>query len=273
MNSPTALIAEDEPVLARTLRRQLAEAWPQLQVLPLAENGPTAIEQALLHTPDLLFLDIQMPGCTGLQAAEAVADDWPEQRPRPLFVFVTAFDQYAVAAFERAAADYVLKPVTPERLAQTVQRLQQRLAERDAAAAGPGDHADLVRQMQALATPANADDAAAAEPIRVIRAATGPGGNTVRMIPLADVILFEASDKYVTVLTEAGDALVRMSLRELAARVQGVPFVQVHRSLLVASERITSAERDEAGHYWLTLRGLARPVKVSRAFSHLFRPM
>lgn len=266
---PTALIAEDEPVLARALRRQLADAWPQLQVQAMAEDGPGAIEQALQHTPDLLFLDIQMPGCTGLQVAEAVADDWPEQRPRPLFVFVTAFDQYAVAAFERAAADYVLKPVTPERLAQTVQRLQQRLAER--AAAAPGDHADLVRQVQALATPA--DEAAGAEPIRVIRAATGPGGNTVRMIPLADVILFEASDKYVTVLTEAGDALVRMSLRELATRVQGVPFVQVHRSLLVASERIVSAERDEAGHYWLTLRGLARPVKVSRAFSHLFRPM
>lgn len=271
--SPTALIAEDEPVLARTLARRLSEVWPALRLVATADDGEAAVERALAQLPDVLFLDIQMPGRSGLQVAEAVADDWPEDRPQPLFVFVTAYDEFAVAAFERAAADYVLKPVTAERLARTVERLQQRLAERDAAAR-PGATADLVRSVQAIGQPASGaagpGGEAGSERIRVLRAAVG---QAVRMIPLADVILFEATDKYVNVVTETGEALVRLSLRELAARLEGVEFVQVHRALLVNAARIRSARRDEAGHYWLELAGLKRPVKASRAFSHLFKPM
>lgn len=267
----TGLVAEDEPLLARTLVRLLAQAWPALRVVAVAEDGPGAIELALEHLPSVLFLDIRMPGRSGLEAAEAIADEWPDEHPLPLLVFVTAYDEFAVQAFERAAVDYVLKPVAPERLARTVARLQQRLRERDAPAL-PGDSARLVHSVQAIR---HAGDGASAqaqpgERIRVLRAAVG---QSVRMIPLSDVVMFEATDKYVNVVTETGEALIRMSLRELAARLEGVEFVQVHRSILVNAQRIRSATRDEIGHYWLALEGLKRPIKASRAFGHLFRPM
>ena len=263
--TPLALIAEDEPVLARTLTRLLADAWPGLVMAGVAEDGLSAITQALEKLPDILFLDIQMPGRTGLEVAEVVSDDWPEDLPAPLLVFVTAYDEFAVAAFERAAVDYVLKPVTPERLARTVERLRERLASRGA---GPraGDAAEQVRTVQSISAPPAAGD----ERIKVIRAGVG---NTVRMIPVSDVACLEATDKYVNVVTATGEALVRMSLRELAARLDSSDFIQVHRSVLVNSNHIVSATRDELGHYSLAVRGLQRPVKVSRAFAHLFRPM
>ena len=152
---PTAVIAEDEPVLARTLARLLAEIWPELLIVGVAEDGPSAIELAFQHTPDVMFLDIKMPGKTGLEVAEVVADDWPDERAEPLFVFVTAYDAFAVAAFERAAVDYLLKPATAERLALTVDRLKRRLEERaDAPVAGA--MASLMQQVQAIAAPADA---------------------------------------------------------------------------------------------------------------------
>jgi DNA-binding LytR/AlgR family response regulator len=262
---PCAVVAEDEPVLSRTLVRLLKDAWPQLRIAAVASDGLQAVELALEHAPQVLFLDIRMPGRSGLDVAEAVADDWPDGRPLPLIVFVTAHDEFAVPAFERAAVDYVLKPVTAERLARTVERLQQRLAQQPAAAPAEG-RAQLMRQLQEIAPPPAADQ----ERIKVIRAGVG---NTVRMIPVADVICLEATEKYVNVVTAAGESLVRMSLRELAARIDGPDFVQVHRSVLVNAACILSAVRDENGHYSLSLRGLQRPVKVSRAFSHLFRAM
>jgi DNA-binding LytR/AlgR family response regulator len=264
-DAPVALIAEDEPLLARTLSRLLSQAWPEMQLAGIAEDGLAATTLALERLPDILFLDIQMPGRSGLDVAEAVGDDWPEGRPAPLLVFVTAYDEFAVAAFERAAVDYVLKPVTAERLQKTVARLRERLADRSATSAA-GDAAALVRTLQSIAAPS----AAGEERIRVIRAGVG---NTVRMIPVADVICMEATDKYVNVVTAEGEALVRMSLRELASRIDGSGFTQVHRSVLVNTSHIVSATRDESGHYSLTVRGLKRTLRVSRAFAHLFRPM
>jgi DNA-binding LytR/AlgR family response regulator len=140
MSSPTlpcAVVAEDEPVLARTLVRLLHEAWPGLRIAAVASDGPQAVALALEHTPQLLFLDIRMPGRSGLEVAEAVADDWPDGQPLPLIVFVTAYDEFAVAAFERAAVDYVLKPATAQRLAVTVLRLQERLAQQPQATTAP----------------------------------------------------------------------------------------------------------------------------------------
>lgn len=262
---PTAVIAEDEPVLARTLTRLLAEVWPELQVLGVAEDGLSAIELALEHTPDVMFLDIKMPGRTGLEVAEEVADEWPGGRAEPLFVFVTAYDEFAVPAFEHAAVDYLLKPATAERLNLSVERLKRRLDERvDAPVAG--DLASLMQRVQSISVPA----ANSPERIRVIRAGVG---NTVRMIPVTEVICFEATEKYVNVVTATGEALVRMSLRELASKIDITDFKQVHRSVLVNFNCILSATRDEVGHYSLTLRGLQRPLKVSRAFGHLFRAM
>ena len=262
---PTAVIAEDEPMLVKTLARLLAEVWPELEIVAIADDGIKAVDLALQHTPDVMFLDIKMPGRSGLEVAETAADDWPDTRAEPLFVFVTAFDEFAVSAFERAAVDYILKPATAERLKQSVDRLKQRLATR-AALPQSGEMASLMARVQSI----SAAEAGVPERIKVIRAGVG---NTVRMIPVTDVICLEATDKYVNVVTATGEALVRLSLRELAARLEGVDFIQVHRSVMVNSSAILSATRDDTGYYSLALRGVARPIKVSRAFGHLFRAM
>jgi DNA-binding LytR/AlgR family response regulator len=261
---PTAVIAEDEPVLARTLTRLLGQVWPELRIVGVADDGLRATELALAQAPDVMFLDIKMPGRTGLEVAEAVADEWPDDRAEPLFVFVTAYDGFAVSAFERAAVDYLLKPATAERLQQTVERLKARLAARTAPHAG--DMAALMQRMQSMAAP----DQEPRERLKVIRAGVG---NTVRMIPVTEVVCFEATEKYVNVVTPTGEALVRMSLRELMARIDATDFIQVHRSVMVNTNAVLSATRDENGHYSLAVRGLQRPLKVSRAFGHLFRPM
>lgn len=261
----TAVIAEDEPVLARTLTRLLEQVWPELRIVGVAEDGLQATALGLAHAPDVMFLDIKMPGRTGLEVAEAVADDWPDDRAEPLFVFITAYDSFAVSAFERAAVDYLLKPATAERLQQTVGRLKARLVGRSASS-GAGDRAALMQRMQSIAAP----PVEPGERIKVIRAGVG---NTVRMIPVAEVVCFEATEKYVNVVTPGGEALVRMSLRELTSRIDSTDFIQVHRSVLVNTNAILSATRDENGHYSLAVRGLPRPLKVSRAFGHLFRPM
>jgi DNA-binding LytR/AlgR family response regulator len=264
----TAVIAEDEPVLARTLTRLLEQVWPELRIVGVADDGLRASELALESLPDVMFLDIKMPGRTGIEVAEVVADDWPDDRAEPLFVFITAYDNFAIPAFERAAVDYLLKPATADRLQLSVDRLKSRLAQR-AVSPDAGDMAALMQRMQSLAAPEVAD-AGSPERIKVIRAGVG---NTVRMIPVADVVCFEATEKYVNVVTPTGEALVRMSLRELMARIDSNDFIQVHRSVMVNSNAIVSATRDENGHYSLSLRGLQRPLKVSRAFGHLFRPM
>jgi DNA-binding LytR/AlgR family response regulator len=266
---PTAVIAEDEPVLARTLTRLLEQVWPELRIVGMADDGLRATELALESQPDVMFLDIKMPGRTGIEVAEVVADDWPDDRAEPLFVFITAYDNFAIPAFERAAVDYLLKPATAERLQISVDRLKSRLAQR-AASPQAGDMAALMQRMQAIAKPEGTTDTDAGERIKVIRAGVG---NTVRMIPVADVVCFEATEKYVNVVTPTGEALVRMSLRELMARIDSTDFIQVHRSVMVNSSAIVSATRDENGHYSLAVRGLQRPLKVSRAFGHLFRPM
>jgi DNA-binding LytR/AlgR family response regulator len=262
---PTAVIAEDEPVLARTLTRLLEQVWPKLRIVGVADDGLRATELALVHAPDVMFLDIKMPGRTGIEVAEAVADEWPEGHAEPLFVFVTAYDGFAVSAFEHAAVDYLLKPATSERLQHSVARLRARLAERSASPHA-GDMAALMQRMQSMTAP----ETESRERIKVIRAGVG---NTVRMIAVADVVCFEATEKYVNVVTPTGEALVRMSLRELMARIDSTDFIQVHRSVMVNASCIVSATRDENGHYSLSLRGLQRPLKVSRAFGHLFRPM
>jgi DNA-binding LytR/AlgR family response regulator len=262
---PTAVIAEDEPVLARTLARLLDQAWPELRIVGVAEDGLRATELTLAETPDVVFLDIKMPGRNGLDVAEAVADDWPDGHAEPLFVFVTAYEEFAVSAFERAAVDYLLKPATADRLQHTVARLKARLAGRTATP-DAGERAALMKRMQSISAPPVEPE----ERIKVIRAGVG---NTVRMIPVADVVCFEATEKYVNVVTPTGEALVRMSLRELMARIDSTDFMQVHRSVMVNASTILSATRDENGHYSLTVRGLQRPLKVIRAFGHLFRPM
>lgn len=263
------LIAEDEPILAATLAHALKRLWPEAVVVATCPHGVDALEKALALQPDVLFLDIKMPGKTGLEAAEELAEQWGSAKPFPQIVFVTAYDEYAVQAFEREAADYVLKPISDARLGKTIERLKARLA---AQPQGGGLDA-LLGQMRALlpALPSLSPAAApAVERLSMIRAAVG---NQVRMIPVADVVYFEALDKYVNVVTHDSEALIRMSLKELLPQLDDKLFWQVHRGTIVNSVCVLSAVRDEAGKLSLVLKHRAERVRVSPLYAHLFRQM
>jgi DNA-binding LytR/AlgR family response regulator len=265
--NPRALIAEDEPLLADALRAELAQLWPELEVVTMARNGNDALAALQSERPDIAFLDIRMPGLTGLEVAQAVAEDWPADAVPPLIVFVTAFDEFAVAAFEQAAVDYVLKPVQRDRLRRAIERLKTRLAER------PGDAMleSLALQLRSvLGTSAGATSGALASPLRTIRAGVG---ETVRMIPVDTVVYLQATDKYVNVVTATGEALIRESLRDLLPRLDPELFAQIHRSTVVNLDFVTAAVRDDQGRMMLQLRGRPEKLAVSRLYSHLFKAM
>lgn len=291
----TALIAEDEPLLAEALKAELAALWPELEIVAVAPNGTQAQRDLVRLAPDIAFLDVRMPGASGLEVAQAVAEDWPPESLPPLLVFVTAFEQFAVEAFQQAAIDYVLKPVRAERMAQTVARLQQRLAERGMASsdAGAGDLDRLAAQLNRLlermpaAAPGAAvpaamapgaaaprgpalADAADAAPLRMLRVGVGA---TVKLVRIDDVAYLQAADKYVAVVTAEGESLVRESLRDLLPRLDPQRFVQVHRATVVNLDHVLAATRDEAGKLWLQLRSRSERVGVSRLYAHLFRAM
>lgn len=259
-----ALIAEDEPILAATLARLLTRLWPGLEIVATAPNGVAAVEQALATRPDVLFMDIKMPGQTGIEAAEELAERWEGPAPFPHVVFVTAYDDYAVQAFEQAAADYVLKPVNEARLARTVERLQGLLARRQGQDGGD-PLAELVGRLQSL-MPA----AAAPERLSIVRAAVG---NMVRMIPVSDVVFFQATDKYVNVATPESEALIRVPLKELLPQLDPVQFRQVNRSTVVNMGCVASAGRDAMGKVMLNLRNRPEKPRVSPVYAHLFRQM
>lgn len=264
----TALIAEDEPLLAQALQAELARAWPGLRIVATVGDGDAAVAQALAARPDVLFLDIRMPGQTGLQAAAELAEDWPDGQPFPALVFVTAYDAYAVEAFEAQAVDYVLKPVQSERLARTVQRVQQVLAQRQPAA-GAFDEATLAR-LRALLVAGEAPAATAAPRLQVIPASVGQG---VRMVPVAEVLVFEAADKYVRVLTADSEVLIRTPLKELLPQLDPAVFWQIHRGTVVRADAIHSVTRNEAGRLSLRLRGRPEALAVSRLYAERFRAM
>jgi DNA-binding LytR/AlgR family response regulator len=270
-----ALIAEDEPLLAQSLRAELLALWPDLEIVAMVGDGEAAVVQSLALRPDIVFLDIRMPGLTGLEAAEALAEDWPEEGAFPLLVFVTAYDQYALQAFDRAAVDYVLKPVQPERLAIAVKRLQAALSARSTAA--PGDELQQVveRLRGLLGSAAAAGSAGAAattevEPLRVVQVGVG---NAIHMVPIGDVVYFEAADKYVRVVTATREHLIRTSLRELMPRIDTGRFWQIHRGTVVRSDAIATAERDESGRVTLKLQGRPDKLVVSRLYAHRFKAM
>lgn len=265
--SATALIAEDEPLLAAALQAELARAWPGLQIVATVGHGAAAVTQTLLLRPQVLFMDIRMPGQSGLEAAVELADEWPADQPFPALVFVTAYDQYAVQAFEAQAVDYLLKPVQPERLARTVERVQAMLAQRfSAPTAAPLDAA--LNQLRALLAPTAAS--AGAEPLRMIQASVG---SQIRLIPVEEVVVFEAADKYVRVLTAEGEVLIRTPLKDLLPQLDASVFWQVHRGTVVRASAIHSVHRDEAGKLSLQLRGRPEALPVSRLYAQRFRAM
>ncbi len=278
---PRALIAEDEPLLAAGLRADLASLWPELQVVATVGDGTSAVTQALALRPDICFLDIRMPGSSGLEAAQALAEDWPDAgdagdasngaQPFPLLVFVTAYDQYALQAFEAQAVDYLVKPLDRPRLAACVQRMRARLAERQRpglilAAPAPAMEQALTQLRALLGSTAPAPAAR----LEVIQAQTG---NLVHMVPVGDVLYFEAADKYVRVVTADREHLIRLSLRELLPQLDPQVFWQVHRGTVVQARCITTARREESGKVTLSLQGRPEKLAASRLYAHLFKGM
>jgi DNA-binding LytR/AlgR family response regulator len=264
---PRCLIAEDEPLLAAGLRAELAALWPQLEVVAQVGDGASAVAQALALRPDVCFLDIRMPGQSGLEAAQALAEDWPDDAPFPLLVFVTAYDQYALQAFEAQAVDYLVKPVNTQRLAACVRRLQARLADRQPAAE---TLQQALGQLRGLLGSTAAAPAPAAPRLEVLQAQAGP---LVHLVPVDEVLYFEAADKYLRVVTAEREHLIRLSLKELLPQLDPQRFWQVHRGTVVQARCIASARREESGKVTLALRGRAETLTASRLYAHLFRGM
>lgn len=264
---PKALIAEDEPLLAETLAAELKAVWPAVDIVARAGDGLSAVEKALALLPDVLFLDIRMPGLTGIDVAQRVAERWPGDRPAPEVVFVTAYDQYAVDAFEHAAVDYLLKPVERSRLERTVERLERRLMPASGEASPP---ADLQRLLGEIRKAMGQGDGAAAGALKVIRAAVG---NAVRLIPIEDVFYFQATDKYVNVVTSDGEALLRTSLKELTDQLDPDRFWQIHRGTVVNVAQVRAAVRDRLGRLSVQLKSRTELLPVSRQYAERFKQM
>lgn len=248
-----ALIAEDEALLADDLVRRLARLWPELDIAEVVHDGIAARQALTQHAPDIAFLDIRMPGLSGLDAAKSAP-------PGCRVIFVSAYDEHAVAAFEQAAADYLLKPVSDARLEQCIARLQQAMRQ-----ATPPQTDALLAQLQNLL-----GASAKPEPLRWLRAQVG---QEVRLIELDDVCFFQACDKYTNAATRDGEFLLRTPLKELAARIDPEQFWRVHRGTLVNVRQIKSAKRDLLGRYVLTLRERPETLAVSRGYAYLFRQM
>jgi DNA-binding LytR/AlgR family response regulator len=288
--NPTALIAEDEPLLAAALRAELAKVWPELSVVASVGDGASAVAQALALQPDVLFMDIRMPGLSGLEAAAELMDAWPTaltNPPLPALVFVTAYDHYAVQAFEAEALDYLLKPVQTERLQKTVAKVRLALAARapvamnsiaNQATQNSALEATLAQLRQLLAAtnassgvanPMAGSGAATPSPLKHIQASVG---STIHLVPVTDVMYLESADKYVRVLTPERELLIRTPLKELLPQLHA-SFWQIHRGTVVNADCIESVTRDEAGKLWLHLRGRPERLVVSRLYAYLFKAM
>lgn len=251
--NPTAIIADDEQHLANYLNDRLTALWPELSIVGIAKNGLEAMRLVDDESPAIAFLDIRMPGLTGLEVASRLD-------AKTHVVFVTAYDQYAVEAFDRQAADYLLKPVTDDRLTRTIARLKEKIAK----AESPGDVAGILKQLaQVLPTAKNSY-------LRWIRASVG---ETVRQIPIDDVLYLQAQDKYVSVYTKDGESLIRTPLSELSAQLDPNEFWQIHRSTIINVSRVVSTQRDVMGRTQVKLKECKTELPVSRAYAHLFKQM
>lgn len=274
-DAPTAVIADDERLMREQLRARLAEVWPELTIVAEARNGQEAVELVAAHRPDLVFLDIRMPGLTGVEAARRIAQldadpGWPDDWPLPEIVFITAYDQYAVEAFEQGVADYVLKPAERERLQLTVQRLQARLARRDGAPQGQGADAPPAAPLQQLLHRLAAGMGQPKSYLKWIQASVG---DTIRMIPVDEVLFFISDEKYTRVQTAAFEALIRKPIKELVDELDPEVFWQIHRSTLVNTRHIAGVTRDFRGRQLVAVHGSTEKLEVSRSYTGLFKSM
>lgn len=272
-----ALIAEDEPLLAASLQRELAALWPQLQTR-IATDGLQAVEQALGLLPQILFFDVRMPGQSGLEAAQEIAERWPQGKCLPLLVFITAFDEYAVQAFEQAAVDYIVKPVKTARLQQTLERIKPLAGIKygQNAIEMIVDATQDESQLNALRTllRSRPDAVAHQPPLKRIQASVG---SQIVIVPIEEVAYFEAADKYVRVLTGINEPqrelLIRTPIKDLLPQLDVQEFWQIHRSTLVRASLIETVHRDEAGRLSISLHGRHEKLTVSRLYAALFKAM
>jgi DNA-binding LytR/AlgR family response regulator len=251
---PTAIIADDERMMRDQLRSRLEQVWPELEILAEAKNGEEAIQLVAEHHPDLIFLDIRMPLKTGLEAAKEIGN-------QAHVVFITAYDQYAIEAFDQGAVDYVLKPADVERLGRTVDRLKARLS----VASSPTDMSamlsHLAKQMGIAAKPTY---------LQWIQASIG---QELRLIPVEEILFFQSDEKYTRVQTASYEALIRKPVRDLCEELDPALFWQIHRSTLVNAKAIAGVVRDMRGRHLVQVKGLTEKLEVSRSFVHLFKQM
>ena len=254
---PTAIIADDERLMREQLRMRLQEAWPELEIVGEAKNGEEAVQLVGELEPDLTFLDIRMPGKTGMEAAREIGD-------RSQIVFVTAYDQYAVEAFERGAIDYVLKPTEPDRLKVTVERLKERLDKPQVAGSVNDSVSAMLNQLaEKIAAPKQ-------KHLQWIQASIG---QDLRMIPVEEILFFRSDEKYTAVQTAGFEALIRKPVRDLADELDPSQFWQIHRATLVNVNAIEGVTRDIRGRHLVLVKGRPEKLEVSRSFLHLFKQM
>jgi DNA-binding LytR/AlgR family response regulator len=266
--APRAVLADDERLMREQLRARLAEAWPELQLVAEAKNGAEAVALVAQHRPDIVFLDIRMPGLTGVEAAKQIAQmEVADDELLPEIVFITAYDQYAVEAFEQGVADYVLKPAERERLAVTVERIKKRLALRhtDQAASDGAPLQQLLQQLSAKMNPAGMP-----QRLQFIQASVG---SAIQMIPIDDVLFFVSDEKYTRVQTATIEALIRKPIKELIDEIDPQQFWQIHRRALVNVKAIAGVTRDFRGRQIVSVKGHKEQLEVSRSYLGLFKGM
>ncbi len=270
--NPRAVLADDERLMREQLRARLAEAWPELQIVAEARNGAEAVALVAQHRPDIVFLDIRMPGLTGVEAAKQIAQmEVADDELLPEIVFITAYDQYALEAFEQGVADYVLKPAERERMAVTVQRLKKRLAQRTAGSPlddGAPAGAPLQQLLQQLSAKIN--PSGAPQRLQWIQAGVG---DAIRMIPVEEVLFFISDEKYTRVQTASLEALIRKPIKELIDELDPELFWQIHRSTLVNVKAIAGVTRDFRGRQIVSVKGHKEQLEVSRSYLGLFKGM
>jgi len=272
LDAPTrCVIADDERLMREQLRARLLEVWPELQIVAEARNGSEAVALVAEHKPELVFLDIRMPGLTGVEAARQIAQmEVEDDELLPQIVFITAYDQYAVEAFEQGVADYVLKPAERDRLAVTVERIKKRLAARETGSApGAGDAQplqQLLHRLAAQATPAGGPP----QHLQWIQATVG---QSIQMIAVDEVLFFISDEKYTRVQTATVEALIRKPIKELVDELDPHKFWQIHRSTLVNAKAISQVTRDFRGRQIVTVKGHNEKLEVSRSYVGLFKGM
>jgi len=267
MDGPRAILADDERLMRDQLRTRLAEVWPELQIVAEARNGLEAVELTAQHRPEVVFLDIRMPGLTGVEAARQIAQMMlHDDELLPEIVFITAYDQYAVEAFEQGAADYVLKPAERGRLQVTVDRIRKRLAAR-----GTSDEGGSPPLQQVLHQLSARLDPGGARPyLQWIQATVG---QSIQMVPVDEVLFFVSDEKYTRVQTAKTEALIRKPIKELVDELNPEHFWQIHRSTLVNVREIDSVTRDDRGRQIVSVRGYGQKLEVSRSYTSLFKGM